>query len=415
MLPGIGHVGQMPSWVYQRYRNVWRRVVLAAGWSLLYVWIDSGLAGVHGLEGTAYSVQWRAVLAAFIFIGGLWKPVVAYAAFVAAVAYPLYLISIYVMALALAVLILAAPLVVRSLPLALMVLIGPVLAPFHLTPILPLLFGLWAVESPLGGWGRAGATVSGALCALWLKICSGMSGYSVDLWQSNGRAIGFASLYERFHTANSLQTLLLLVEPLVKDPQGNAATVLLFNVLQVFAWAGAAYVVSTVYDLLLSKTGRVGGRGVRVAMLSLVPGLLTIWAGYVAVPSWLRVPGPRWLDPLWLPAQVVLAGVVALGLDGLLRYLQQPLYARPQPVRISVPSARSRVKSKKRARQVDVPDRAVVNSVGGEARSGDSSFGRKSGRRASGDVLDGQVKVASQGNRERHRKPGDDIIMIELD
>jgi hypothetical protein len=349
------------------------------------------------------------VLAALILLAGLWKPVVAYAVFVAAVAYPLYLISIYVMALSLAVLILAAPLVARALPLALMILIAPILAPYHLTPVLPLLFGLWAAESSVGGWGKVGGTVSGALCALWLKICSGMSGYAVDLWQINGGAVDFVSLYGQFHTADSLQTLLLLVEPLVKAPQGNAATVLLFNVLQIFAWGGAAYVVSAVYDLLSSSLGRAGGRGVWRATLSLAPGLLVLWAGYVAVPSWLRVSGPRWLDPFWLPAQVLLAGAVALGIDGLLRYLGQPLYARQQSIRVSVPSARARPRVKKRARQ----DATIVGAEG--KGSVEQPAAQKGSKRVLGDLRDAQVKAVSQGKRERRHVSGDDIIMIELD
>jgi hypothetical protein len=90
-------------WIYQRHSLVWTRAVLAGGWAFLYVLCDTSVE--------AFPVQWRVVLAACIFIGGLFSPVVAYAAFIAAIAYPLYLISIYLMALALAILILSAPLI----------------------------------------------------------------------------------------------------------------------------------------------------------------------------------------------------------------------------------------------------------------------------------------------------------------
>ena len=333
----------MPSWIYQRYSRAWQRVVLATGWAVLYLLVDAGIGARAGLDGGALPVQWRMVLAACIFLGGLFNPIVAYAAFVAAVAYPLYLISIYVMALALAVLILASPLAARYLPLALMLVGAPLLAPVHLTPVVPLLFGLWASQEPLGHWGRAGSAVAGGVCALWLKICAGMSGFVVDLWLINGWSMSVAPVYDRFHAADSLQTLVQLIEPFTVQDGGSTSTVLLFNLLQVLAWAAAAYVVAAVRDILmLRKLGCAGWGSAWTSVLSLVPGVVVIWAGYVAVPSWLQMPGPRWLVPLWLPAQVVLAGAMALGIDGLLRHLQQPMMARQRTVPVALPSRKAR-------------------------------------------------------------------------
>lgn len=309
----VRSITQWPSWLYQRYSRLWEHAILSAGWALLYVLCDVGV--------DAFPMQWRVVLAACIVIAGLWKPAVAYALFVAAVAYPLYLISIYVMALALAVLILSAPATVRFLPQALLILAAPLLAPIHLAAMLPLLAGLW--------WGEAAGALVGGLAALWLKLYAGMAGASPDLWQISGQTMDVNLLYGRFHAASSLQTLVRLVEPLAVDLDPLAP---LFNLLQVFSWAAAGFAVGYLAHRLSVRTSRGW-----TAALSLGPGLVLIWAGYVAVPIWLRdggiadVPiamaGSRWFEPAWLPAQVVLASLAAWSIDALGRSLQQPVTA----------------------------------------------------------------------------------------
>jgi hypothetical protein len=361
-----------PPWLYQRYRPLWERAVLAAGWALLYVLCDAAVVSVvavpanvqafHGSQVPAFAVQWRAFVAACIFVAGLYRPVLAYALFVVAVAYPLYLISVYVMALALAALVLSCLVATwvyastRSPPfavaggwrrsdvwciIALPVVGAPLLAPVHLAPVLPLLAGLW--------WGEVGGAIVGGLAALWLKICAAMAGSSLDLWSVSGWTMAIDPLYERFHTANSLQTLVRLIGPLIglaepwigggaspslPDQLSLASRTLLFNLLQVIAWAAAGYVVGSVARWLQSNPSRSrfpdraaarDRNGGLVGALGLGPGLWLIWAGYVLVPTWLQVEGPRWHDPRWLPAQVVWAGGVAWGTDSLVRYLRRPV------------------------------------------------------------------------------------------
>lgn len=313
-------ITQWPSWLYQRYSRLWEHAALSAGWAWLYVVCDASV--------DAFPIQWRVVLAVLILVGGVWKPIVAYALFIAAVAYPLYLVSVYLMALALAVLILSAPAVARFLPQLLTVLISPIFAPYHLTPVWPLLAGVW--------WGETAGAVVGGATALWLKLCAGMTGASPGLWQINGWTMAIDPLYARFHDANSLQTLVLLGQPLARD-----SLFLLFNVLQVLAWTAAGFVAGYLARRL--HTGR--GRGWTVA-LSLGPALVILWAGYVAVPSWLQIAGPRWLIPRWLPAQVLLAGVGAWVIDSLARYFQRPVVSggavRPFAPRFSWFSKRPR-------------------------------------------------------------------------
>jgi hypothetical protein len=335
----------LPAWAYQRHQKLWDHALLASGWMWLYLlcsgiepWLRSSLqdgsAGVPLLP-----PQWRVVLSALILALGLWRPLAGYAAFIVAIAYPLYLISIYVMALALAVLVLLAPLMAvyedRGVVfLALLVLMTVVLAPVHLAPVVPLLVGLW--------WQGAGSWIGGGLAALWLKLCAGMSGHAVDLWSLFGWQMRGAPVYQRFHTANSLQTVAFLVQPFgirltSLAPKAGleagagypvpAGLWILYNLLQVLAWAAAAFAVSAVMDRLSLRWAGKGRAGARAA-LGLLPGLVLVWAAFVAVPAWLGTTGPKWLDPPWLVMQIVWMGLVAWCLDALLRYLHRPVSLR---------------------------------------------------------------------------------------
>jgi hypothetical protein len=284
--------------------------------------------------------------------------------------------------------------------LALLILLSPLLAPYHLLAVIPLLAGLW--------WEGAGSWLGGGLAALWLKICAAISGHSLDLWRVNGWQMTVGPIYERFHTANSLQTPLRLIEPFglrlgrlpflrgmalgteVSYP-APAGLWVLFNLLQVLAWAAAGYVVSVTLDRLYAwQVAR--GRGWALSALSLGPGLVLIWAGYVAVPFWLQVAGPRWRDPAWLPALVLLSGFVAWCLDGLVRYLHRPVSPNMWAVRSAAsPSTEDRALfSRKRVR-----DRGPVTP---EPRR---PFGRSAER-------------ASRGERHAESDRASDI-MIELD
>jgi hypothetical protein len=340
-------LGELPARVYQRQPQLWDRVALSAGWSLLYLlasgmgtWADAGATStaVGAVPAMAFPAEWRLVLAGLVFVLGVWKPIAGYAAFIVAVAYPLYLVSIYVMALALAVMVLLLPVMAAYseqgvLFLALLILLTPLLVRAHLAPLVPLLAGLW--------WEGAGSWIGGGLAALWLKVAAGLAGHPVDLWQISGWSMRAGPIYERFHGVNSLQTVVRVLEPLglrlgrVPLARGielgaevpypaPAGMFVLYNLLQVLAWAAAGYAVSAVLDRLQARgAGRGGGWG--VSALSLGPGLLLIWAGYVAIPSWLHIEGPGWLEPRWLPAHVVWVGVAAWVVDGLLRALHRPV------------------------------------------------------------------------------------------
>jgi hypothetical protein len=333
---------RVPAWIYQRQQALWDHAVLAGGWTWLYVlcssiepWLrtNAELGGAVAL----LPAQWRVVMAALVFVLGVWRPVAGYAAFIVAVAYPLYLVSIYVMALALAVLILLAPVMALYadrgvLYLALLVLLTVVLAPYHLAPIVPLLAGLW--------WQGAGSWIAGGAAALWLKLCAALSGHSVDLWSLYGWAIKAEPIYARFHGANSLQSIAYILQPfgirLGRFANGAAlggaepvypvspGLYVLFNLLQVVTWAAVAFVVSAVLDRLsVHWVGR--GRAGLQSALALLPGLMLTWTGFVALPAWLGVAGPGWLDPPWLAVQLLWSGLVAFVLDSGVRYVHRPV------------------------------------------------------------------------------------------
>jgi hypothetical protein len=333
----------IPALIYQRKPVLWNRVLLAAGWMWLYLlcssvepWLRLTAQGNADPPVALLPAQWRVVMAALVFVLGVWRPVAGYAAFIVAIAYPLYLISIYVMALALAILVLCAPVMALYaergvLYLALLVLLTTSLAPLHLAPLIPLLIGLW--------WKGAGSWVGGAASALWLKLGAALSGHSTDLWLLYGWRMRAGPVYERFHAANSLQTVALILQPFGIDlvPLARGVTLgaevaypvspglyVLFNLIQVLAWAAAAFAVSAVLDHLTERWAGQNRAGLQAAV-SLLPGLLLIWLGFVALPGWLGVEGPRWLEPAWLVAQTAWLGLVAWGLDALLRYLSRPV------------------------------------------------------------------------------------------
>jgi hypothetical protein len=423
MRMGVRAAGQrlsrIPAWIYQRQQALWDRAVLAGGWMCLY-WVCSGveswlrLSAQGDVGGTValLPAQWRLVMAALIFVLGLWRPVAGYAAFIVAVAYPLYLVSIYVMALALAVLVLLAPVMAvyaerGVLFLAVLVLMTVLVAPLHLAPLVPLLVGLW--------WQGAGSWIGGGAAALWLKLCAGMSGYSIDLWSLYGWTMKAEPVYERFHRANSLQTVALILEPfgfrLASVVRGaglstelvypvSAGLYVLFNFLEICVWAAAAFVVSAVLDGLAVRWAGQGRAGQRT-VLGLLPGLLLLWAGFVVLPAWLGLAGPGWLDPPWLVIQVVWLGLVAWALDAFLRYLH-----RPVSLKVSAGEVRPRERASESGR------RAGKRAGEGEYEQGE--LVSRDVRRPLGQMERWRVRAERTKTREPSSDQASDI-MIELD
>jgi hypothetical protein len=127
-------------------------------------------------------------------------------------------------------------------------------------------------------------------------------------------------IMERFHTANSLETLQRLVEPFAPS-----STVALSHLLQILAWGMAGYLVGG-----MVKRGWMDERGMLGRVICLVIGVVLLVAGNLWVPVWLEL---RLSDEVM--AQVRLAvmdslfaiSVVAL-LDGCRRLFDLPLPAK---------------------------------------------------------------------------------------
>jgi hypothetical protein len=153
---------------------------------------------------------------------------------------------------------------------AVLILGTPSLAEYHLHWLVPILAGLW--------WGGATGAWIGILAAMWGKILGGMAGMNIDWLALAGHAPDAQAIMTRFHEANSLQTLLLLVEPFA-----STSGVILYNLLQVIGWAVAAGFVG-------SLAGRkwVKYRAPWSILILTAGGGLILLATHLGLPYWLN-------------------------------------------------------------------------------------------------------------------------------
>jgi hypothetical protein len=293
--------------LYQRFQPFWDRAVPSAGLALL-LWACSAATG-------AYPSEWGVFLAILLFVLGMGWPWVAYTAFTFLIAYPLYNISIYLAAIVLAALVLTSHWAVRNLGATVLVLITPVLLPWHMEATVPLLAGLW--------WGEWAGALAGGLAALWLKLLAGMAGQPLDLLRLSGWTPTGASIVDRFSGFNSLQTVMELVNPF-----GETSQFLLLHVLQVLAWVFTGYVTG----LLARRIWPERWRG-WAALLSVVPSSIIMWVGYVHLPGFLNLPPPsRAISLSELTAGLCLSALTAAFLRLSFLHMRRPLF-RPRPRR----------------------------------------------------------------------------------
>jgi len=298
--------------LYQNNRTTVNRAISAV-WLSGIVWLTLG-------ELPVYPAQWRAFIAAGVLTVGLWTREGAFYLAVLALLYPLYHISIYVMVLFLAVAALLRPVIIAHFNQTLLIVSTPLLAQVHLEAVPALGAGLL--------WGAGGGMWVGSLAALWLKLLGGMSRLDIDLWalisslrQAQGSApLSVNMIIDRFHTANSLETLQRLVEPFAPS-----STVALSHLLQILVWGIAGYLVGG-----MARRGRMDEKGMLGRVICLITGAILFLAGTLWIPVWLelrpedqvmaQVP-PAAMDSLFA------LSVVAL-LDGCRRLLNRPLQQR---------------------------------------------------------------------------------------
>jgi hypothetical protein len=162
----MGILLRTPHALIRRHLSSVERVIEAAGLAAgLYLLITSL---------PSYPSPWEVVIATAVFVIMLWSPPAAYFLAVTAALYPLYTLSLYLAVLFLAVALLAQRVIIHNMGAALLVLLAPWLAQFHLEWLVVLLGGLW--------WGKTGGAWIGGLAALWGQTLFGMTGSIPTGW-----------------------------------------------------------------------------------------------------------------------------------------------------------------------------------------------------------------------------------------
>ncbi len=256
----IAHAFRGPHNLYRRYQALLESTVTAAGLALV---VTLALQSVP-----VYPYNWVIVIALAIAALGIRWPLVAYIIAVSVMLYPIYTINLYLAVLFLAIGTLGHRLFVHYLGATVLVLATPALAEYHLHWLVPILGGLW--------WGTSGAWI-GALAALWGKVLGGMAGMNLDWLVMAGQTPDVGAIILKFQDANSLDTLLLLIEPFA-----TTSSIILYNLLQVLGWAAAGGLVGA-----LSKRKWVKYRTPWSILVITAGGGLIMFATHLGLPYWL--------------------------------------------------------------------------------------------------------------------------------
>lgn len=309
----------MMAWLYyphsflRRHMVTVERLIVAAGLSAVTYLL------MHNLP--AYPPYWELALTVIVFGVTLWSPMVGYLLASLAMAYALYSVSLYLAVLFLVIAVVGVRLFANNLGGVLLVLFTPWLGPWYLMWVTPLLGGLW--------WGAAGGAVMGGLAALWGQVAASMCGLSPDWLARLGTAPGAVPLIERFAQADSLQTLLLILQPLTPD-----STTLLYYLLQVVLWT----VVGGVLGARIERPSAfLQHRQPRGALLMMALGAAALVVGHLALAAWLGVYNLQILGSLLeaLTLAFMLTVLAVSVLELLRNWLEHPLPA-PRPRRRSL-------------------------------------------------------------------------------
>jgi hypothetical protein len=211
-----------PHSLYRRYQALLESALTAAAFAAVVVLT---------LDNTAvYPDNWLLVIGVGLALVGIRWPLLAYVGAVVLLTYPVFLINFYLAVLFVAVSALGHRLFVHFFGATTLVLATPFLAEYQLHWLAPILGGLW--------WGGATGAWVGGLSVLWLKGLAGMAGLDIDLLAIAGTGLDLPAIADNFTGANSLETLLLLIEPFAAE-----SGVILYNLLQLFGFALAGGMV----------------------------------------------------------------------------------------------------------------------------------------------------------------------------
>jgi len=256
-----------PHSIYRRYQALLESSLTAVGFAALVTVALTNMA--------VYPYNWVLFIGITIGILGIRWPPIAYVLGVAAMLYPIYTINLYLAVLFLAIGALGHRIFMHYLGATTLVLATPLLAEYHLHWLVPVLGGLW--------WSGISGVWVGLLGAAWGKILGGMSGLSIDWLFLAGQSPDVQAIATQFQGANSLETLLLLIEPFA-----STSSVILYNLLQVIGWAIAGGLVG-------SLAGRkwVKYRVPWSILVVTAAGGLIMLATHVGLPYWLKEAVPE--------------------------------------------------------------------------------------------------------------------------
>lgn len=290
----------------RRHLTLAERLLAATGLALLLYGLVQSLP--------VYPLYWDIVLTTAVFALTLWSPVAGYFVAVLVASYPLYSVSIYVAVIFLAVAVIGQHLFIQNLGGTLLTLASPLLGSIYLAWTIPLLGGLW--------WGPVGGALMGGLGALWGQVAAGMVGLDPDWVRLLGILPDLRFLPVRFASANSLETFLLLLDPLAPN-----STSLLYHLLQVVLWALAGWTVGTLAEKEWLQYRRPRSTIVLVALgAPVIAGLhilLSLWLG-------IQIPPEAWSG---LGLTTLVSAVVAASLEAGLDFFEHPL---PLPRKIAL-------------------------------------------------------------------------------
>jgi hypothetical protein len=348
------------------------------------------------LKISVYPQNWVLVIGIAIAVLGVRWPLVAYLLSVGALVYPIYTINLYLAVLFVAVGVLGYRIFVHYMGATLLVLATPFLAQYHLQWLVPILGGLW--------WGGIKGAWIGGLAAIWGKLLGGMAGLDTDWLVLAGQAPDMEALMLRFQEANSLETLLLIIEPFAAP-----ANVILYNLLQIVSWAVAGGFVGALADRKWVKY-----RAPWSIMVVTAGGGLILLLTHLTLPYWLQdAITDETIEVLRDPAGSLFSLLIVIIVGTAVYTFRESLDLPVAPKR---KAKRKKAKvAKSKARQPKLLQRA--KSVRGKSRK------NKNSRTEDAEIIDDldrprrPVRVPHQSELPEWEPPRDDsgLIMLEID
>jgi hypothetical protein len=208
-----------------------------------------------------------------------------------------------------------------------LILSAPLLGGYSLGWVIPLLGGLW--------WGAVGGSWIGALAAGWGMLAAGMGALTPDWLAIFGHIPPMPAVMERFSGADSLETLSLLVSPLIPD-----STILLYHLLQIALWGLVGMFAGKLNDRSEIQNRRPWGG----ALIAIGGGFVLLGA-HLALATWLGqsiVTMPNY--SAWILAAAA-SGVIAAALEMLQDFFEHPLprgeWSNPKPGKGTTPEPES--------------------------------------------------------------------------